>query len=111
MDNYEVTNGDSWSVDKPKSGDQQYIKWADDFSTTFTGTAYIYVELDFPSEIPWQEYANKYATTTLVNSFYVFGAQRSVTHDVAVAAQVRLQKGVFADVKQRLKKYGLFKPT
>ena len=53
------------------------------------------MELDFPSEIPWQEYANKYATTTLINSFYVFGAQRSVTHDVAVAAQVRLQKGVF----------------
>ena len=94
MDNYTVTNGDSWSVDEPEAGDQQYIKWADDFSMTFTGTAYIYVELDFPSGTPWQEYANKYATTTLVNSFYVLSAQRSVTHDVAVAAQVRLQKGV-----------------
>ena len=95
MDNYAVTNGDNWSVDKPEAGDQQYIKWADDFSMTFTGTAYIYVELDFPSDIPWQEYANKYATTTLVNTFYVLSAQRSVTHDVTIAAKVRLQKGVF----------------
>lgn len=95
MDNYTVTNEDSWSVDEPEAGDQQYIKWADDFSITFTGTAYIYVELDFPSGTPWQEYANKYATTTLVNTFYVLSAQRSVTHDVTIAAKVRLQKGVF----------------
>ena len=95
QENYAVTNGDSWSVEEPAAGDQQYIRWADDFSISFTGTACIYVELDFPSGIPWQEYAVKYATTTLVNSFHVLSAQRSVTHEVSIAAEVRLQKGVY----------------
>ena len=95
QENYTVTNGDSWSVEAPAAGDQQYIRWADDFSISFTGTACIYVELDFPSGIPWQEYAVKYATTTLVNSFHVLSAQRSVTHEVSIAAEVRLQKGVY----------------
>ena len=95
QDNYTVTNGDNWSVEVPAAGDQQYIQWADDFSITFAGTAYIYVELDFPSGIPWQEYAVSYATTTLVNSFHVLSAQRSVTHMLTVAAEVRLQKGVY----------------
>ena len=95
QDNYTVTNGDSWSVEVPAAGDQQYIRWADDFSITFAGTAYIYVELDFPSGIPWQEYAVRYATSTLVNSFHVLSAKRSVTHAVSIAAEVRLQKGVY----------------
>ena len=95
QDNYTVTNGDNWSVEVPAAGDQQYIRWADDFSITFAGTAYIYVELDFPSGIPWQEYAVRYATSTLVNSFHVLSAKRSVTHAVSIAAEVRLQKGVY----------------
>lgn len=98
QDNYTVTNGDNWSVEVPAAGDQQYIKWADDFSITFAGTAYIYVELDFPSGIPWQEYAVRYATSTLVNSFHVLSAKRSVTHAVSIAAEVRLQKGVYDTV-------------
>ena len=95
LDDYTVTNGDHWSVEEPSAGDQQYIRWADDFSISFTGAAYIYVELDFPSGIPWQEYTARYALTTLVNSFQALSAQRSVTHTVSVAAQARLQKGVY----------------
>ncbi len=95
LDDYTVTNKDSWSVAEPSAGDQQYIRWADDFSISFTGTAYIYVELDFPSGIPWQEYTARYASTTLVNSFQALSTQRSVTHTVSVTAQVRLQKGVY----------------
>lgn len=95
QDNYTVTNGDNWSVEVPAAGDQQYIRWGDDFSITFAGTAYIYVELDFPSGIPWQEYAVRYATSTLVNSFHVLSGKRSVTHAVSIAAEVRLQKGVY----------------
>ena len=95
QDNYTVTNGGNWSVEVSAAGDQQYIRWADDFSITFAGTAYIYVELDFPSGIPWQEYAVRYAASTLVNSFHVLSAKRSVTHEVSIAAEVRLQKGVY----------------
>lgn len=96
MDGYTVTNGDSWSVEEPDAGEQQYIKWADDFSMTFTGTAYIYVELDFPTETLWQEYTSKYGAITLTNSFYVLSVQRSVTHDVIATARVCLQKGVYS---------------
>ncbi len=91
----QVTNGQSWRVDAPDAGDQQYLKWSDDFSITFTGTAYIYVELTFPSDTTWQEYAVKYGTTTLTNTFHVLSAQRSVTHEVKIAARVYLQKGVY----------------
>ncbi len=94
-DDYTVNNGDSWSVTESDSDNRQYINWGDDFSLTFTGTAYIYVELDFPTDMQWQEYASKYGTTELVNSFYVLGAQRSVTHELSTPAQVYLQKGVY----------------
>ena len=91
----QVTNGEHWNVEVPDAGDQQYLKWSDDFSITFTGTAYVYVELTFPSDTKWQEYAVKYGTTTLTNTFHVLSAQRSVTHQVSIAAKVYLQKGVF----------------
>ena len=91
----QVTNGEHWNVEVPDAGDQQYLKWSADFSITFTGTAYVYVELTFPSDTKWQEYAVKYGTTTLTNTFHVLSAQRSVTHQVSIAAKVYLQKGVF----------------
>ncbi len=95
-DSCTVTNGDSWSVDDPETdSNQQYLKWSDDFSLTFAGTAYIYVELTFPSGDAWQNYAVAYGTSTLTNTFYVLGGQRSVTHQLTVSAQVYLQKGVY----------------
>ena len=94
-DSYTVTNGESWEITEPEAGDQQYIKWAEDFSLRFSGEAYIYVELKFPSGTSWQEYAIKYGATTLVNTFRVLSAQRSVTHAVNTAAKVILQKGVY----------------
>ena len=95
-DDYQVVNGDSWYIDTASGSDQQLLKWDDNFSITFRGRAYIYVTLDFPQEIPWQNYAARYGgTTTLFNTYHVFNAQASVTHELSIPAQVRLQKGVY----------------
>ncbi len=95
MDNYTVTNKDSWSITEPEESDGQYIRWADDFTLSFTGKAHIYVELDFPSDTLWQEYSSKYGAEKLENSFYVLSVKRSVTHEVSIPAHVYLQKGVY----------------
>ena len=89
-----VTNGDSWIVTAADEDGQQNIVWGSDFSVTFSGKAYIYVELTFPSGEAWKEYANAYGASTLVNSYHVYDAQRYVTHELQVAATARLQKGV-----------------
>ena len=94
-ENYQVENGDSWYINTASGSDQQLLKWNTDFSITFRGRAYIYVTLDFPREIPWQNYAARYGTTTLVNTYHVLNAQASVTHELSIPAQVRLQKGVW----------------
>ena len=93
---YRVVNGDSWYIDTAPGSDQQLLKWDDSFSITFRGRAYIYVTLDFPEEIPWQNYAARYGATTLVNTYHVFNAQVSVTHELSIPAQVHLQKGVYS---------------
>lgn len=92
-----VNNGDNWEV-AGTAGDEtdpQYIKWADNFSISFTGTTYIYVTLTFPTGEVWKEYGEKYGTKSLTNSFYVLNAQRSVSHELAIEGQARLQKGVY----------------
>ena len=95
VEGYTVVNGDHWEVTNPDS-DQQYIIWQPDFSITFRGTAHIYVTLTFPEGIPWQEYARRYSATTLINTFRVLNRYVSVTHDLAIAGKVRLQKGVLS---------------
>lgn len=94
-DDYQVVNRDSWYIETASGSDQQLLKWNADFSITFRGRAYIYVTLDFPREIPWQNYAARYSATTLVNTYHVLNAQASVTHELSIPAQVRLQKGVW----------------
>lgn len=98
VEGYTVVNGDHWEVTDPDS-DQQYIRWQDDFSITFQGTAHIYVTLTFPDGIPWEEYARRYGGATLINTFHVLNRQVSVTHDLATTGQVRLQKGVSSSIE------------
>ena len=95
-ENYHVVNGDHWYIDTAEGTNQQLLKWKDDFSITFRGKAYIYVTLDFPSGQPWQDYSARYGTSTLVNTYHALNTESSVTHDLAIPAQVRLQKGVYS---------------
>ena len=94
-DGYEVVNGTRWDV-YDQTSDTQHIRWDSDFSMTFTGAAHIYVTLTYPSGTNWQNYAVRYGAETLVNTFHVFNSSVSVTHDLALAGAVRLQKGVYA---------------
>ncbi len=96
----EVSNGDHWYVttDSPDDidrTDQQYLRWQDDFSMKFTGTVYIYVKLTFPEESLWQSYGKKYANTRLENDLVVYDMMDTVYHDLDVAAEAILQKGVY----------------
>ena len=93
-EDYHVVNGDHWYIDTAEGTNQQLLKWKDDFSITFRGKAYIYVTLDFPSGQPWQDYSARYGTSTLVNTYHALNTESSVTHDLAIPARVRLQKGV-----------------
>ena len=95
-DDYQVVNGDSWYIDTADGTDQQLLKWNDEFSITFRGKAYIYITLDYPKEQQWQNYAARYGTMTLVNTYRALNTKSSVTHDLAIPAQVRLQKGVYS---------------
>jgi len=98
-ENYHVVNGDSWSITTSGTeagSNQQYIRWNPDFSITLRGTAYIYVTLQFPSGTQWQEYARKYGATNLVNTYYVLNLSASVTQNLSITAEARLQKGVLA---------------
>lgn len=93
---YDVVNGENWSITEATKDHQQEIRWADDFKMTFTGRADIYVTLKFPEGDPWVKYVDAYGVTGLVNTFYVLGGQASVTHDLSIQGQVRLQKGVYS---------------
>ena len=95
-DDYRVVEGDHWYIDTAEGTNQQLLKWKDDFSITFRGKAYIYVTLDFPEGQPWQDYSARYGTLTLVNTYHALNTESSVTHDLAIPAQVRLQKGVYS---------------
>ncbi len=95
-ENYHVVNGDHWYIDTAEGTNQQLLKWKDDFSITFRGKAYIYVTLAFPEGQPWQDYSARYGTLTLVNTYHALNTESSVTHDLAIPAQVRLQKGVYS---------------
>lgn len=95
-ENYKVVNGDSWDIETTSGSDQQLLKWKEDFSITFRGKAYIYVTLDFPEGLAWQNYAARYGATTLVNTFHALNMESSVTHELAIPAKVRLQKGVYS---------------
>ena len=95
-ENYKVVNENSWNIDTTQGSDQQLLKWGEDFSITFRGKAYIYVTLDFPEKLSWQNYAARYSTTTLVNTFHALNMESSVTHELAIPARVRIQKGVYS---------------
>ena len=95
-DDYHVENGDSWDIDTASESDQQLLKWGEGFSITFRGRANIYVTLDFPKEVLWQDYAARYGDKTLINTYNVLNDQRSVTHELSVRAKAYLQKGVYS---------------
>ena len=94
----EVTNPDNWKIVSAGSGYQK-IEWQDDFAITFgTELTYIYVTLDFPQGDVWNNYSSIYGSTTLTNTYHVWQAEASVTHDLLVPARGRLQKGVAASL-------------
>lgn len=92
----DLQNGDSWSIQGTGTENQQEIRWDDAFSVSFTSETplYIYVRLTFPRGEAWQEYAARYGSTELFNTFYVGGVPSSVRHDLKIAARALLQKGV-----------------
>ncbi len=90
-----VENGDQWIITEAQNNQQQ-INWDESFQMTFTERADIYVTLQFPNGEPWADYASAYALTELVNTFHLLGGQASVTHNVSIEGQVRIQKGVYS---------------
>lgn len=105
-------NAMEWEVvsEKPDEGvklspsaGQQYIKWDNDVTITFSdgspnSSLYIYVTLTFPGgedEAAWQSFVKKVGDQTLTNVFYVFRLPDSVRHTVSDQGSVLLQKGVY----------------
>ncbi len=90
-----VENGNNWSVTEADATNQQRIQWSEDFTITFSGRAYIYVTLTYPSGTAWEAYANQYGGQELVNTFKVMNSEVSVTHSLKIQGEVRLQKSVY----------------
>ncbi|MCD7739226.1 MAG: leucine-rich repeat protein [Lachnospiraceae bacterium] len=76
------------------SGTQYYLRWTDDLSLTFTGTIYVYVTLQFPSDAEWDEFSSEYKQ--LVNELNVYELTDQVYHSVKAVTEVYLQKGVYS---------------
>ncbi len=81
-------------VGDPQNPQQQILKWKDDFSITLNGTAYIYVQLTFPSGEEWEDYSHAFGSRELKNTFLLDKMQDEVFHEIHADAQVLLQKGV-----------------
>lgn len=95
-DNVNVADADK---EKWRINGNGHIVWDPGFQMTFTERADIYVTLQFPSdETEWNNYADRYASRTLTNTFYCLGEQASVTHDLSVQGKAWLQKGVRSSV-------------
>ncbi len=90
-----VENGNNWSVTEADATNQQRIQWSEDFTITFSGRAYIYVTLTYPSDLAWEAYASQYGGQELVNTFKVMNSEVSVTHSLKIQGEVRLQKSVY----------------
>ena len=61
---------EGWEIvkDPQDPQQQQILKWKDDFSITLNGTAYIYVQLTFPSGAEWEDYSHAFGSRELKNT-------------------------------------------
>ncbi len=73
---------------------QYYLRWTEDLSLTFTGTIYVYVTLQFPSDAEWDEFSSEYKQ--LENELNVYELTDQVYHSVKAVSEVYLQKGVYS---------------
>ena len=90
-----VENGEHWRID-PAGENRQVLRWDDDFRVTLENARlFIYVILTFPSGNDWAEYCHHYGITYLNNVYHVDELDDEVFHNLAVKAEVLLQKGVY----------------
>ncbi|MDN0054713.1 leucine-rich repeat protein [Collinsella ihumii] len=110
---YDVSDGvdlsnwsDKWDVvTAPREGqsappagtNEQYLSWDKGATITLSRgqSLYMYVTLTFPTGTTWQNYADAAGGSTLYNTFWVYGHEDVVSHELSEPGYVLLQKGVF----------------
>lgn len=97
-DGFTVEHGEDWNIEdvetaEGKTGGQK-IQWGNTFAIHLENTAYIYVTLTYPKEEQWQAYVKEHVASRLENTFYCYQIWDKVNHELSVAAEAYLQKGV-----------------
>lgn len=97
-DGFAVEHGEDWNVEYVETAEGetgvQKIQWGNTFAIHLENTAYIYVTLTYPKGEQWQAYVKEHVASMLENTFYCYQIWDKVNHELSVAAEAYLQKGV-----------------